>query len=415
MKGRALELLTVLGKAVGPERFSKDAQAAMSGILSLVAYFAGVKAASASSEADRQGTSMPTGAGTDDPLEQYVWEAVSRVAKTLGPAFQPYLPAVMPPALASATAPLTVVEMERQKRDDDADPSSADAAPVDDDDDSSDDEDGDGVKQDFYDVPQGNKVLRVRTPALEDKLQAFGILGSMLHALRGPAMQTYAASILETSLKCLADRVTVAFEDLRGAAAMMLTDCMVSLASATTVADVLVARDNTSAATPAAATFILALNGSLQGLLGALEAAETVELQKTLMSEVGQLLNEVCTQEHFAGVAEADFDTPLPLLLPSAQHALVVRLLAVRQAAVQRRAVRAAEMKVNADDLDEEALEDMKDQEAADANVRYMQILHCITLRLLVVAGWPYGNRGHFRADKNASARLLVYVRGRFG
>jgi hypothetical protein len=80
LRAKALECVSLVGMAVGRERFRGDAAAVM-------AFMAQLSAAQLDA---------------DDPTHSYMLQAGARLCKALGPEFLPYLPLVMPPLLKSA-------------------------------------------------------------------------------------------------------------------------------------------------------------------------------------------------------------------------------------------------------------------------------------------------------------------------
>lgn len=80
LRAKALECVSLVGLAVGKERFGNDAKGVMQ-------YMQQVQAA---------------GLDSDDPLSSYMLQAGARICKTLGQDFLPYLQLVMPPLLAAA-------------------------------------------------------------------------------------------------------------------------------------------------------------------------------------------------------------------------------------------------------------------------------------------------------------------------
>ncbi|KAL4452685.1 hypothetical protein ABPG75_008347 [Micractinium tetrahymenae] len=80
LRAKALECVSLVGLAVGKERFGNDAKGVMQ-------YMQQVQQA---------------GLDSDDPLSSYMLQAGARICKTLGQDFLPYLQLVMPPLLAAA-------------------------------------------------------------------------------------------------------------------------------------------------------------------------------------------------------------------------------------------------------------------------------------------------------------------------
>lgn len=106
LRAKALECVSLVGLAVGKERFGNDAKGVMQ-------YMQQVQAA---------------GLDSDDPLSSYMLQAGARICKTLGQDFLPYLQLVMPPLLAAAQLKPDVIvsdtadgEEESEEEDDDGD------------------------------------------------------------------------------------------------------------------------------------------------------------------------------------------------------------------------------------------------------------------------------------------------------
>lgn len=99
MRAKALECISLVGMAVGKERFGADAGAVMQ-------YIQAVQA---------------KGLESDDPFGSYMMQAGARICTTLGLDFVPYLPIVMPSMLAAAqlTADIVVGEENIQDENDD--------------------------------------------------------------------------------------------------------------------------------------------------------------------------------------------------------------------------------------------------------------------------------------------------------
>ena len=133
LRAKALECVSLVGMAVGRERFRADAAAVMSFLQQLHA----------------------TELEPDDPTASYMLQAGARLCKALGPEFLPYLGVVMPPLLASAT-----LEPDVKVR----------GGSDDDDDDEDDDDD------DVETIQLGDKVLAIRTSVLEEKATACNMI-----------------------------------------------------------------------------------------------------------------------------------------------------------------------------------------------------------------------------------------------
>jgi hypothetical protein len=145
LRAKALECVSLVGMAVGRERFRADAGAVM-------AYLSQLHA----SELE-----------PDDPTAAYMLQAGARLCKALGPEFIPYLSVVMPPLLKAAA-------QEPDVRVDDAADAEAAAA------DGAADDDDDDVER----IPFGDKVLTIRTSVLEEKATACAMLCCYLDELK---------------------------------------------------------------------------------------------------------------------------------------------------------------------------------------------------------------------------------------
>ncbi|KAL0459870.1 UNVERIFIED_CONTAM: Importin-5 [Sesamum latifolium] len=80
LRAKAMECISLVGMAVGKEKFKEDAKQVMEVLMSL------------------QGSQMET----DDPTTSYMLQAWARLCKCLGQEFLPYMSVVMPPLLQSA-------------------------------------------------------------------------------------------------------------------------------------------------------------------------------------------------------------------------------------------------------------------------------------------------------------------------
>ncbi|KAF6254101.1 armadillo-type protein [Scenedesmus sp. NREL 46B-D3] len=137
LRAKALECVSLVGMAVGRERFRGDAQAVM-------AFMQGLAAA-------------PMEA--DDPTQSYMLQAGARLCKALGPEFLPYLPVVMPPLLAAAR-----LEPEMKVHDPELEEY----------------EDDDDVEH----IQLGDKVLAIRTSSLEEKATACNMIVCYIDELK---------------------------------------------------------------------------------------------------------------------------------------------------------------------------------------------------------------------------------------
>jgi len=100
VKGRALECLSVVGTAVGAERFGPDAVVAMQGIVGLLG-------------ASSRGRSGEPAVSGDDPVLMFLWEAVRRIARVIGSeAFAPFVDAIVPQLLIATRAETRVTKIQ---------------------------------------------------------------------------------------------------------------------------------------------------------------------------------------------------------------------------------------------------------------------------------------------------------------
>jgi importin-5 len=143
MRAKALECASLVGLAVGKERFAADAHEIMK-------YMQAVQAA---------------GLDPDDPLPGYMLQAGARICKTLGRDFLPYLPIVMPPMLEAA----------RHKPD-------IKVAPADgSDDEVSGDDDEEALMETFV---VGDKRVSLHTSVLEEKANACSMMCCYAYELK---------------------------------------------------------------------------------------------------------------------------------------------------------------------------------------------------------------------------------------
>eukprot|EP00775_Hariotina_reticulata_P003510 gene3510-3780_t len=140
LRAKALECMSLVGMAVGRDRFRQDAQAVMGFMQQLAA--------------------APL--DSDDPTHSYMLQAGARLCKALGPEFLPYLPVVMPPLLTAAR-----IEPEMKVHDPDLETAG-------------DYEDDDDVEH----IQLGDKVLAIRTSSLEEKATACNMIVCYLDELK---------------------------------------------------------------------------------------------------------------------------------------------------------------------------------------------------------------------------------------
>ncbi|KAG2489783.1 hypothetical protein HYH03_011733 [Edaphochlamys debaryana] len=138
MRAKALECISLVGMAVGRDKFRADARTVLS-------YMQTVQQA---------------GIDTDDPLSSYMLQAGARLCKCLGAEFIEYLPLVLPSLLASASA----------------DP---DVQVVDEDEVNAED-----LPDDMEAIAMGDKCLMYRSSILEEKATAVNMLSCYAEELR---------------------------------------------------------------------------------------------------------------------------------------------------------------------------------------------------------------------------------------
>uniref|UniRef100_A0A7S0VCH6 TOG domain-containing protein n=1 Tax=Polytomella parva TaxID=51329 RepID=A0A7S0VCH6_9CHLO len=180
LRAKALECISLVGMAVGKEKFRVDANEVMSYLQHLQ-----------QSEMD-----------TDDPTMGYVLQAGARLCKCLGQEFFPYLAIVMPPLLKSAMLDPDVQVHDANDDLDDAD------------------------DQDLEVVPVGNKLLCYRSSVLEEKATAISMLSCYADELK-EGFLPYVQQVLSLCVSPTEPNVTPLLrfflhEDIRRSAAQLL-------------------------------------------------------------------------------------------------------------------------------------------------------------------------------------------------
>ncbi|XP_047940572.1 importin-5-like [Salvia hispanica] len=132
LRAKAMECISLVGMAVGKEKFKEDAKQVMGVLMSL------------------QGSQMET----DDPTTSYMLQAWARLCKCLGQDFLPYMGVVMPPLLQSAQLKPDVVI------------TSAD----------SDNEIDESDDESMETITLGDKRIGIKTSVLEEKATACNML-----------------------------------------------------------------------------------------------------------------------------------------------------------------------------------------------------------------------------------------------
>ncbi|KAI5084377.1 hypothetical protein GOP47_0000546 [Adiantum capillus-veneris] len=133
LRAKSMECISLVGMAVGKEKFGQDAKQVMEVLMNL------------------QGAQLED----DDPITSYMLQAWARLCKCLGQDFQPYMSIVMPPLLQSAQLKPDVTIT-------DADDSGNDAI----------DSDDESVET----ITIGDKKIGIRTSVLEEKATACNML-----------------------------------------------------------------------------------------------------------------------------------------------------------------------------------------------------------------------------------------------
>ncbi|KAG8470763.1 hypothetical protein KFE25_009184 [Diacronema lutheri] len=147
LRGKAMECVSLIGLAVGREKFEPHAVAVMDAMLS----------------SQVGGQLAP-----DDPQLSFMLQASARICKCLGDGFVPYLAHVVPPLLKSAQADpgLELTDADEGVENDD-------------------DEEADGRETVTVTIPGvGNKRISIRTSALEEKATACSMLTTYAQELR---------------------------------------------------------------------------------------------------------------------------------------------------------------------------------------------------------------------------------------
>nr|XP_029123663.1 importin-5 isoform X2 [Elaeis guineensis] len=132
LRAKSMECISLVGMAVGKEKFREDAKQVMEVLMTL------------------QGSQMEA----DDPITSYMLQAWARLCKCLGQDFLPYMNIVMPPLLQSAQLKPDVTI------------TSADS------DEEIDDSDDDSIET----ITLGDKRIGIRTSVLEEKATACNML-----------------------------------------------------------------------------------------------------------------------------------------------------------------------------------------------------------------------------------------------
>ncbi|CAI9108164.1 OLC1v1007707C1 [Oldenlandia corymbosa var. corymbosa] len=132
LRAKAMECISLVGMAVGKDKFRDDAKQVMEVLMSL------------------QGSQMET----DDPTTSYMLQAWARLCKCLGQDFLPYMSVVMPPLLQSAQLKpdVTITSADSDNEIDDSDDDSMET------------------------ITLGDKRIGIKTSVLEEKATACNML-----------------------------------------------------------------------------------------------------------------------------------------------------------------------------------------------------------------------------------------------
>eukprot|EP00871_Galdieria_phlegrea_P002659 jgi/Galph1/3394/GphlegSOOS_G2049.1 len=177
LRGKVMECISLIGVAVGREKFSVDAAQVMDMLVRT-----------------HSGELAP-----DDPQAAYLMQAYARICRCLREAFVPYLPYVMPALLAAAKVKPDIEVTDALEDDGD-----------------------DAEDEDFDTFRVGDKRIGIKTSILEDKATACGMIACFASELRG-----YFYDYVEQVAKLMVPLLKFLFhEDVRSAAADCLPDLL---------------------------------------------------------------------------------------------------------------------------------------------------------------------------------------------
>lgn len=383
MKGLALECLTIVGAAAGKEKFAKDAVGALSGIVSILQ----------SLQSEKGHTVANPASASDDPLQSYCWDALSRIAHAIGAdEFRPYIGTIMPLLIAGASAEPQII-MKKDVGDEN-------------------DVEYDDSYLHFNDLK--GRTMAISTSETEDKLSAIEALSQLFSTLHCAEMAHYAVPFLEAILKSITSPGMSLFEDVRSSATRAMEDvfrCLASVISVSDIerelaagfADVVTNATTTPVFTGPAQAYVYYFIKSVQTLVSEAISEESGDMLRTLVVGAQTLLQEGCRREHFLGENKTSVLSQrgpvyfVPMLTNAQITNVIQNLKQIRQAVVQRRAVRAMEKVVSKEDLDDEEIEK---QEAAAENDSMM----------LFIIGEAWGSLARTHGEKilPAFSELLV-------
>ena len=174
LRAKALECVSLVGMAVGRDRFREDAHAVM-GLLQEVALKQQRAQQQAAAQAGGAGDAAAAAAAAaasapftdDDPTASYALQAGARLCKCLGQEFLPYLGTVMPPLLAAAQLKPDVHVTDADYEGGEGGEGGGNGASA------SGDGGGDGGDDDDIEtIFVGDRKIQIRTSVLEDKATA---------------------------------------------------------------------------------------------------------------------------------------------------------------------------------------------------------------------------------------------------
>jgi len=302
LRAKAIECVTLVGMAVGKQRFSGDAIEVMNIMQQLQA----------------------NGFDADDQTTSYMLQAWTRVCKCLGSDFIPYLSTVMPPLLQSAQLKpdVTVVNI------DDADDQNED-----------DDEDDDLEHLEF-----GDKRVSIRTSILEEKSTACSMLCCYLDELK-EGFLPYIQPVCEIMVPLLEFYF---HEDVRRAAVASLADIIRAAKRCV---------EKRSGPECTLDWLKQIINYVVPPLISALGKEPEVEIQAVMLEALAECAGE-------SGELVREF---IPKMLETFEEILTESL--------ERRAER--NKRASTEDFDEEEMEALEDEQAAEDEV-FDQFAECI-------------------------------------
>ncbi|OQR88368.1 importin, partial [Thraustotheca clavata] len=298
--GITLECISLVGLAVGPNVFGKDAPE----ILTVMTQM-----------------QHSTQYANDEVLRSYLLQAWARLCKTLAEAFAQYLPVVMP-SLLDAAMQQAEFEME-------------------------DDEDmmGDDEDEDVQIAHINDKCVSIRTSILEEKATACQMLSSMVGDLK-EAFFPYVEQVTQVMTPLMTDSVHT---EIRSASISAMPSLVLSVSKHLymTQAD--------------AGPVVQMLEYTLGRLLNALSTEPELELQMTIMQSIKMCIQHAVDPEETNQITHKPMHG---LLNHMQLVQLVEGLLIVLAESFQRRAVRRARKAIeefdeeeNEEDMDNDATE----------------------------------------------------------